>query len=87
MILRQKLLECKDVNAVYLCLQEKIKWRSNATHLLVYSSDANVHIAGDGRLGGVVRPNDGQCYLDNRGSYTKGNEMVSILYRFIVLSQ
>ena len=45
----------------------------------MFSTDANFHIAGDGRLGGIVEPNDGLCYLDMLGRYTRGNEMVRLL--------
>ncbi|TRY90993.1 hypothetical protein DNTS_023021 [Danionella cerebrum] len=41
-----------------------IGWR-NVTRLLVFSTDAGFHFAGDGKLGGIVRPNDGRCHLDN----------------------
>lgn len=27
------------------------------------ATDADFHVAGDGKLGGVVRPHDGQCHL------------------------
>ncbi|XP_026136716.1 integrin beta-1-like isoform X2 [Carassius auratus] len=43
---------------------EVIGWR-NVTRLLVFSSDAGFHFAGDGKLGGIVRPNDGKCHLEN----------------------
>ena len=46
-------------------------------HLLVYSTDAAFHYAGDGKLRGAVSPNDGKCYLNEKGHYTKANEMVS----------
>ncbi|XP_056336088.1 integrin beta-1b.1 [Danio aesculapii] len=52
---------CKDV----------IGWR-NVTRLLVFSTDAGFHLAGDGKLGGIVRPNDGKCHLDNN-MYTMSN--------------
>nr|QBF54091.1 integrin beta 1/meGFP fusion protein [Cloning vector PBQP-IntB1-EGFP2x] len=41
-----------------------IGWR-NVTRLLVFSTDAGFHFAGDGKLGGIVLPNDGQCHLEN----------------------
>ncbi|XP_060104141.1 integrin beta-1 isoform X1 [Heteronotia binoei] len=44
---------------------EKIGWRKDVTRLLVFSTDAGFHFAGDGKLGGIVLPNDGQCHLDN----------------------
>ncbi|XP_022914249.2 integrin beta-PS-like [Onthophagus taurus] len=42
-----------------------IGWREDARHLLIFSTDAESHIAGDGRLAGVYSPNDGQCRLNN----------------------
>ncbi|KAJ8278050.1 hypothetical protein GJAV_G00083280 [Gymnothorax javanicus] len=47
---------------------EAIGWR-NVTRLLVFSTDAGFHFAGDGKLGGIVLPNDGKCHLEN-GMYT-----------------
>ncbi|XP_026565768.1 integrin beta-1 [Pseudonaja textilis] len=43
----------------------RIGWRRNVTRLLVFSTDAGFHFAGDGKLGGIVLPNDGQCHLEN----------------------
>ncbi|XP_030054948.1 integrin beta-1 isoform X1 [Microcaecilia unicolor] len=42
----------------------QIGWR-NVTRLLVFSTDAGFHFAGDGKLGGIVLPNDGRCHLVN----------------------
>ncbi|XP_032670659.1 integrin beta-PS-like isoform X2 [Odontomachus brunneus] len=47
----------------------KIGWRQKARHLIVFSTDAPSHIAGDGKLAGVVEPNDCKCHLDDRGAY------------------
>ncbi|XP_060901424.1 integrin beta-1-like isoform X1 [Labrus mixtus] len=44
--------------------EEQIGWR-NVTRLLVFSTDAGFHFAGDGKLGGIVLPNDGRCHLEN----------------------
>ncbi|XP_008300442.1 integrin beta-1 isoform X2 [Stegastes partitus] len=44
--------------------EEQIGWR-NVTRLLVFSTDAGFHFAGDGKLGGIVLPNDGKCHLEN----------------------
>uniref|UniRef100_A0AAY4AJG8 Integrin beta n=1 Tax=Denticeps clupeoides TaxID=299321 RepID=A0AAY4AJG8_9TELE len=41
-----------------------IGWR-NVTRLLIFSTDAGFHFAGDGKLGGIVLPNDGRCHLVN----------------------
>lgn len=49
--------------------QEQIRWRQEARRLLVFSTDAGFHYAGDGKLGGIVKPNDGACHLDLRGEY------------------
>lgn len=37
----------------------------------MFSTDADFHIAGDGKLAGVVEPNDGKCHMEN-GVYTHG---------------
>ncbi|XP_068192612.1 integrin beta-3a isoform X1 [Antennarius striatus] len=50
---------------------EKIGWRPDASHLLVFTTDAKTHIALDGRLAGIVQPNDGQCHLDKDNIYNK----------------
>ena len=47
--------------------KEQIGWRENARHLLLFSTDAGFHYAGDGKLGGIVKPNDGKCHLDKEG--------------------
>ncbi|KAK5919970.1 hypothetical protein CgunFtcFv8_023817 [Champsocephalus gunnari] len=44
--------------------ENQIGWR-NVTRLLVFSTDAGFHFAGDGKLGGIVLPNDGKCHLEN----------------------
>uniref|UniRef100_A0A673JTP9 Integrin beta n=1 Tax=Sinocyclocheilus rhinocerous TaxID=307959 RepID=A0A673JTP9_9TELE len=46
---------------VTVCANQ-IGWR-NVTRLLVFSTDAGFHFAGDGKLGGIVLPNDGKCHL------------------------
>ncbi|XP_012274157.1 integrin beta-PS isoform X2 [Orussus abietinus] len=51
-----------------VCAKE-IGWREKARHLLVFSTDAGFHIAGDGRLAGIIEPNDGLCHLDTEGFY------------------
>ncbi|KAF7269813.1 integrin beta-PS-like [Rhynchophorus ferrugineus] len=58
-----------------------IGWRPNARHLLVLSTDAVSHIAGDGKLGGVIEPNDAQCHMEN-DTYTK-----DLVYDYPSISQ
>ncbi|KAL3831699.1 hypothetical protein ACJMK2_023420 [Sinanodonta woodiana] len=50
---------------------QQIGWRNVSRKLLVYSTDAGFHIAGDGKLGGIVKPNDGYCHLSPAGKYTE----------------
>jgi hypothetical protein len=57
--------------------QEKIGWRKDALHLLVFTTDDVPHIALDGKLGGLVQPHDGQCHLNEANEYTASNQMVS----------
>jgi len=45
--------------------KEEIGWRDKARRLLVFSTDAGFHYAGDGKLGGIVTPNDGKCHMKN----------------------
>lgn len=40
-----------------------IGWRSEARHIIVLSTDADFHIAGDGKLGGIIERNDAKCHL------------------------
>ncbi|XP_065216789.1 integrin beta-PS-like [Planococcus citri] len=49
---------------------KQIGWRDHARKLLVFSTDDSFHYAGDGKLGGVTKPNDGCCHLNENGQYT-----------------
>ncbi|KAL4702519.1 hypothetical protein ACJJTC_001404 [Scirpophaga incertulas] len=49
--------------------KQQIGWRDQARRLLVFSTDAGFHYAGDGKLGGIVQPNDGECHMEDN-SYT-----------------
>uniref|UniRef100_A0A183BHL6 Integrin beta n=1 Tax=Globodera pallida TaxID=36090 RepID=A0A183BHL6_GLOPA len=51
-----------------------IGWRERSRKMIVFSTDAGFHFAGDGRLAGITTPNDGQCHLDSDGYYTKSTE-------------
>ncbi|GFO07717.1 integrin beta, partial [Plakobranchus ocellatus] len=52
----------------------EIGWRNISRRMVVFSTDAGFHYAGDGKLGGIVTPNDGECHLDG-GLYTKSSEL------------
>ncbi|XP_052802257.1 integrin beta-PS-like isoform X4 [Mya arenaria] len=51
--------------------KENIGWRNVSRKLLLFSTDAGFHFAGDGKLGGIVKPNDGDCHLDPAGRYSE----------------
>uniref|UniRef100_A0A672HV52 Integrin beta n=1 Tax=Salarias fasciatus TaxID=181472 RepID=A0A672HV52_SALFA len=53
---------------------EKIGWRNSSTRLIVLTTDAGFHMAGDGKLAGILEPNDKQCHMA-RNIYTKSSEM------------
>lgn len=44
---------------------KEIGWREKARRLLLFSTDSGFHYAGDGKLGGIVKPNDGLCHMEN----------------------
>ncbi|XP_008047346.1 integrin beta-3-like, partial [Carlito syrichta] len=54
---------------------EKIGWRNDASHLLVFTTDAKTHIALDGRLAGIVQPNDGRCHVGRDNHYAASTSM------------
>lgn len=51
--------------------KNEIGWREKSRKMLVFSTDSGFHYAGDGKLGGIVKPNDGECHLDRSGLYTE----------------
>lgn len=53
-----------------IACRQQVGWREQARRLLVFSTDAGFHYAGDGKLGGVIAPNDGECHLNSQGMYT-----------------
>lgn len=55
--------------------RKQIGWREKARHLLIFSTDATFHTAGDGKLAGLIVPNDGKCHLDKQGHYTHAELM------------
>lgn len=59
--------------------ENEIGWREQARRLLVFSTDAGFHYAGDGKLGGVITPNDGHCHMDkNRYTHSELQDYPSI---------
>ncbi|XP_033470958.1 integrin beta-2 [Epinephelus lanceolatus] len=53
---------------------EKIGWRNSSTRLIVLTTDAGFHMAGDGKLAGILEPNDEQCHMENN-LYTNSIDM------------
>ncbi|XP_012713602.1 integrin beta-2 [Fundulus heteroclitus] len=51
-----------------------IGWRNSSTRLIVLATDAGFHMAGDGKLAGILEPNDELCHMKNN-LYAKSNEM------------
>ena len=44
--------------------------------IIIYTTDQSLHIAMDGKLGGLVLPNDGLCHLNQTGFYTHSTVQV-----------
>ena len=42
--------------------------------MIIFTTDQSFHMALDGKLGGLIIPNDGQCHLDEDGFFTKSTE-------------
>uniref|UniRef100_A0A663DQC8 Integrin beta n=1 Tax=Aquila chrysaetos chrysaetos TaxID=223781 RepID=A0A663DQC8_AQUCH len=51
--------------------KDKIGWRKDSTHLLVFSTESAFHYEADGTnvLAGILARNDEQCHLDTNGTY------------------
>lgn len=62
-----------DALAQVVSCDREIGWSTDSLKLVVFVSDARPHIAGDGKLAGIVKPNDGACHLENE-AYTKSTE-------------
>ncbi|KAL3280133.1 hypothetical protein HHI36_017637 [Cryptolaemus montrouzieri] len=45
--------------------KKEIGWRPQARHLIIFSTDAQFHIAGDGKLAGIIETNDAECHMIN----------------------
>uniref|UniRef100_A0A673GXH2 Integrin beta n=1 Tax=Sinocyclocheilus rhinocerous TaxID=307959 RepID=A0A673GXH2_9TELE len=51
--------------------KDKIGWRPDASHLLIFTSDDRSHLALDARLAGIVQPHDGECHINHNNEYDK----------------
>lgn len=62
--------------------------KDQARRLVVVSTEAEFHIAGDGLLAGLVTPNDGLCKLDNSNTYMgKETDYPSLAYLRHILAE
>ena len=43
---------------------ERIGWRDNSRKIIIVATDRDFHTAMDGKLAGILEPNDGQCHLN-----------------------
>ncbi|RWS05225.1 uncharacterized protein B4U79_02101, partial [Dinothrombium tinctorium] len=57
-----------------IACKDEIRWNEMSRKILIFATDSIFHYAGDGKLGGVVEPNDGRCHLNDDGFYTKSLE-------------
>ncbi|XP_014029090.1 integrin beta-5 isoform X2 [Salmo salar] len=55
--------------------KERIGWRKEAFHLLVFATDDVPHLALDGKLGGLVQPHDGECHMNEKNEYSGSTKM------------
>ncbi|XP_062862702.1 integrin beta-5 [Trichomycterus rosablanca] len=55
--------------------KERIGWRKEAYHLLVFVTDDVHHLALDGKLAGLIQPHDGQCHLNEKNEYSASTKM------------
>lgn len=50
----------------------------------MFATDDVPHLALDGRLGGLVQPNDGLCHLNDNNEYSASTQMVKLPYMFLI---
>lgn len=44
--------------------KERIGWRDKSRKIILFATDEDFHFAMDGKLIGILEPNDGHCHLD-----------------------
>jgi len=50
---------------------ERIGWRKTSRKVILLATDGDYHNALDGKLVGILHPNDGNCHLGPDGYYTE----------------
>lgn len=46
--------------------QSEVGWRKNARKIVLFATDGGFHLAGDGRLAGLIKPPPKTCQLEFR---------------------
>jgi hypothetical protein len=54
-----------------MACQERVGWRNYSRKIILVATDRDYHNAMDGKLLGILEPNDGICHLDESGYYTE----------------
>uniref|UniRef100_A0A8C2DWD3 Integrin beta n=1 Tax=Cyprinus carpio TaxID=7962 RepID=A0A8C2DWD3_CYPCA len=62
--------------------KDKIGWRPDASHLLIFTSDDRSHLALDARLAGIVQPHDGECHINNINEYDKSTILIFLCFLY-----
>lgn len=58
-------------------VQGAIGWRNSSNRLIVLTTDDGFHMAGDGKLAGILEPNDRKCHMKDNVYYSS-NDMVRL---------
>lgn len=53
---------------------DRVGWEEHTRKIIVLATDSKMHLAGEGKLAGIVRSNDGHCHLDETGEYNANLE-------------
>ena len=63
---------------VMVC-KDHIGWRDSSRKIILVATDRDYHNAMDGKLAGILHPNDGQCHLNGTkgqpGYYTESKKL------------
>ncbi|CAG9788780.1 unnamed protein product [Diatraea saccharalis] len=60
----------------------RIGWSAHSRKIVIMLTDGSIHTAGDGKLAGAAKRNDGECHLDDNGYYAD-----SVIYDYPSLEQ
>lgn len=65
-----------------LVCRDEIGWNERTRKIILFVTDGLIHFAGDGLLAGIVRRNDKNCHLSEKGDY-----MASLEYDYPSLEE